>query len=146
MCVVQSRCMACEDTTEADTATCESSRLRQGCRIQEGACLCGTGCNTDYRYANKIECDAALRGICRSIFSNSLSAKNRSSERTIIRPTTRPSAHAVVSTSLSFHTIPTIVFFVYHIAKISTPSLCFYMIARNLNFPQFLKKIRNFLS
>ena len=44
-------------------STCDSNRLRQGCRIQEGTCLCGTGCDTDYRYANKRECESALRGI-----------------------------------------------------------------------------------
>ena len=46
-------------------ATCDSNRLRQGCRIQEGACLCGTGCDTDYRYSNKRECESALRGMLR---------------------------------------------------------------------------------
>ncbi|XP_057381366.1 protein crumbs-like [Daphnia carinata] len=48
--------------SESVRATCDSNRLRQGCRIQEGSCLCGTGCDTDYRYSNKRECESALRG------------------------------------------------------------------------------------
>merc|ERR1711911_451239 len=48
---------------------CESNRLRQGCRIQEGRCLCGTGCDTDYRYSNRKECEAALRGTYNVFFS-----------------------------------------------------------------------------
>ena len=47
---------------EGAESSCESNRLRQGCRIQEGRCLCGTGCDTDYRYSNRKECEAALRG------------------------------------------------------------------------------------
>jgi len=39
---------------------CDQSR--QGCRIQEGQCLCGKGCYSEYRYSNYDECYKALKG------------------------------------------------------------------------------------
>ncbi|XP_015380387.1 PREDICTED: protein crumbs-like [Diuraphis noxia] len=39
---------------------CDQSR--QGCRIQEGQCLCGKGCYSEYRYSNYEECYKALKG------------------------------------------------------------------------------------
>lgn len=41
---------------------CESGQTRQGCRIQQGQCLCGVGCYSEYRYSNKDECRKALKG------------------------------------------------------------------------------------
>ncbi|NP_001233055.1 uncharacterized protein LOC100569781 precursor [Acyrthosiphon pisum] len=40
--------------------SCDQSR--QGCRIQEGQCLCGKGCYSEYRYSNYEECYKALKG------------------------------------------------------------------------------------
>ncbi|XP_050443072.1 protein crumbs-like isoform X2 [Adelges cooleyi] len=37
-------------------------QTRQGCRIQEGTCLCGVGCYSEYRYSNYEECHKALKG------------------------------------------------------------------------------------
>lgn len=37
-------------------------QTRQGCRIQEGTCLCGIGCYSEYRYSNYEECHKALKG------------------------------------------------------------------------------------
>lgn len=37
-------------------------QTRQGCRIQEGSCLCGVGCYSEYRYSNYDECHKALKG------------------------------------------------------------------------------------
>jgi hypothetical protein len=41
---------------------CEQDQTRQGCRIQNGVCLCGIGCYSEYRYTTKEECRKALRG------------------------------------------------------------------------------------
>lgn len=41
---------------------CEPGQTRQGCRIQQGQCLCGVGCYSEYRYSNKDECRKALKG------------------------------------------------------------------------------------
>ncbi|XP_047115040.1 adhesive plaque matrix protein 2-like [Schistocerca piceifrons] len=41
---------------------CESNQTRQGCRIQEGTCLCGVGCYSEYRYSSREECRKALKG------------------------------------------------------------------------------------
>ncbi|XP_063227410.1 adhesive plaque matrix protein 2-like [Bacillus rossius redtenbacheri] len=41
---------------------CEYGQTRQGCRIQNGACLCGVGCYSEYRYSSLEECRKSLRG------------------------------------------------------------------------------------
>ncbi|GLH09621.1 Cadherin-related tumor suppressor [Gryllus bimaculatus] len=41
---------------------CDTNQTRQGCRIQNGQCLCGIGCYSEYRYSSKEECRKALRG------------------------------------------------------------------------------------
>ena len=46
---------------------CEQDQTRQGCRIQNGVCLCGIGCYSEYRYTTKEECRKALRGYYRSV-------------------------------------------------------------------------------
>jgi hypothetical protein len=47
---------------ESSARGCPTDRLRQGCRLQDGYCLCGFGCDSDYRYHNRNECITALRG------------------------------------------------------------------------------------
>lgn len=44
------------------TAAGRGCEERQGCRIQLNQCFCGSGCVTDYIYANKEDCRAALKG------------------------------------------------------------------------------------
>ncbi|XP_023710954.1 adhesive plaque matrix protein 2 isoform X3 [Cryptotermes secundus] len=46
---------------------CEQDQTRQGCRIQNGVCLCGIGCYSEYRYTTKEECRKALRGSRRDV-------------------------------------------------------------------------------
>ncbi|KAK3855415.1 hypothetical protein Pcinc_038184 [Petrolisthes cinctipes] len=40
---------------------CVPEQLVQGCRLEEGACVCGLGCNTTFRYATRDQCQAALK-------------------------------------------------------------------------------------
>lgn len=40
---------------------CEPEQLVQGCRLEEGACVCGLGCDTTFRYATREQCQAALK-------------------------------------------------------------------------------------
>ncbi|KAJ9598360.1 hypothetical protein L9F63_010956, partial [Diploptera punctata] len=46
---------------------CDQDQTRQGCRIQNGICLCGIGCYSEYRYTTKEECRKALRGSRRDV-------------------------------------------------------------------------------
>lgn len=41
---------------------CDMDQIRQGCRIKNRACSCGSGCIGEYRYDNIQECQNALRG------------------------------------------------------------------------------------
>uniref|UniRef100_A0A146L4Q3 Cadherin EGF LAG seven-pass G-type receptor 1 n=1 Tax=Lygus hesperus TaxID=30085 RepID=A0A146L4Q3_LYGHE len=41
---------------------CEQDELVRGCRISQGRCLCGVGCDTEYRYSSRDECRDALKG------------------------------------------------------------------------------------
>ncbi|XP_025836148.1 adhesive plaque matrix protein 2-like [Agrilus planipennis] len=47
--------------------SCDMDQIRRGCRIQNRMCSCGTGCISEYRYANLKECQAALKGKKRDI-------------------------------------------------------------------------------
>ncbi|KAK8396284.1 hypothetical protein O3P69_005375 [Scylla paramamosain] len=40
---------------------CEPEQLVQGCRLEEGACVCGLGCDTVFRFATREQCQAALK-------------------------------------------------------------------------------------
>ncbi|XP_050685972.1 EGF-like repeat and discoidin I-like domain-containing protein 3 [Eriocheir sinensis] len=40
---------------------CEPEQLVQGCRLEEGGCVCGLGCDTTFRYATREQCQAALK-------------------------------------------------------------------------------------
>ncbi|KAK5642759.1 hypothetical protein RI129_008926 [Pyrocoelia pectoralis] len=42
--------------------SCDMDQIRQGCRIQNRACSCGSGCISEYRYDTIQECLNALRG------------------------------------------------------------------------------------
>ncbi|XP_023218696.1 protein crumbs homolog 1-like [Centruroides sculpturatus] len=41
---------------------CEENELHHGCRIRDGECFCGLGCDKKYRYETPEECHLALRG------------------------------------------------------------------------------------
>ncbi|KAF5278998.1 hypothetical protein FQA39_LY05676 [Lamprigera yunnana] len=41
---------------------CDMHEIRQGCRIQNRACFCGSGCIGEYRYDSIQECQNALKG------------------------------------------------------------------------------------
>ncbi|XP_055371295.1 adhesive plaque matrix protein 2-like [Condylostylus longicornis] len=44
---------------------CDPSNPEQtqhGCRIDNGACTCSFGCKSEFRYANRKECQDALKG------------------------------------------------------------------------------------
>ncbi|RZF48036.1 hypothetical protein LSTR_LSTR002102 [Laodelphax striatellus] len=41
---------------------CEREQVRQGCKIQDGKCVCGSGCYMQFRFNNKEECKKALKG------------------------------------------------------------------------------------
>ncbi|XP_042217517.1 protein crumbs homolog 2-like [Homarus americanus] len=41
---------------------CEPEQLVQGCRIDDGACVCGLGCDTSFRYSTRDQCQTALKG------------------------------------------------------------------------------------
>ncbi|KAG7171502.1 hypothetical protein Hamer_G018624 [Homarus americanus] len=36
-------------------------QLVQGCRIDDGACVCGLGCDTSFRYSTRDQCQTALK-------------------------------------------------------------------------------------
>ncbi|KAG8247522.1 adhesive plaque matrix protein 2-like isoform X1 [Homalodisca vitripennis] len=59
---------------------------RQGCRIQQGQCLCGSGCIADYVYANKEECRTALRGRRGDVCQRSPCLNNGSCSQTTLAP------------------------------------------------------------
>ncbi|XP_071512877.1 uncharacterized protein [Panulirus ornatus] len=40
---------------------CEPEQLVQGCRIDEGACVCGLGCDTTFHYSTRDQCQTALK-------------------------------------------------------------------------------------
>ncbi|KAK9877878.1 hypothetical protein WA026_020104 [Henosepilachna vigintioctopunctata] len=42
--------------------SCDMDQTKDGCRIQNGACSCGFGCMSEYRYDTISECNSALRG------------------------------------------------------------------------------------
>ena len=42
---------------------CELEQMKHGCRIHNAQCTCAFGCQSEYRYANKNECEQALTGM-----------------------------------------------------------------------------------
>lgn len=42
---------------------CEPDQRQRGCRIDNGACQCGYGCKSDYRYTSRPDCMDALKVI-----------------------------------------------------------------------------------
>ncbi|EEB19632.1 conserved hypothetical protein [Pediculus humanus corporis] len=42
--------------------TIDGCTQRRGCKIENGQCVCGTGCYYEYRYSSKSECYKAIKG------------------------------------------------------------------------------------
>ncbi|KAF6201515.1 hypothetical protein GE061_003906 [Apolygus lucorum] len=41
---------------------CEQDELVRGCRITQGRCFCGIGCDTEYPFSSREECRETLKG------------------------------------------------------------------------------------
>uniref|UniRef100_T1JAV4 EGF-like domain-containing protein n=1 Tax=Strigamia maritima TaxID=126957 RepID=T1JAV4_STRMM len=48
---------------------CTQEQSRFGCRIQEKECLCGVGCEIEYRYSSREDCLTALNGLTKDACS-----------------------------------------------------------------------------
>ncbi|BES98803.1 EGF [Nesidiocoris tenuis] len=55
---------------------CDPEDMVYGCRISQGQCLCGRGCHMTYRYENRDECRAAIKGESQDSCSKSPCANN----------------------------------------------------------------------
>lgn len=42
-------------------AACDLDQATSGCRIDNGACQCGYGCKSEYRYPDRATCTTALK-------------------------------------------------------------------------------------